>query len=71
LDNLKIRDKSKEKHKLPNTPTNHEIVLPSERELLKKRENSDNQTPKHGRENLWMDQCFGILELHQLADIKP
>jgi hypothetical protein len=20
---------------------------------------------------LWMDQCFGILELHQLADIKP
>jgi len=47
------------------------IVLPSERELLNKRENSENQTPKHGRENLWMDQCFGIQKLHQLADIKP
>jgi hypothetical protein len=27
-------------------------VLPSERELLNKRENSEKQTPKHGRENL-------------------
>jgi hypothetical protein len=47
------------------------IVLPSERELLNKRENSEKQTPKHGSENLWTDQCFEILELHQLADIKP